>query len=64
MAQMQRSDIVAQHTGKGANNSSIVLPISTNTFDAAKIPRKFQLPQLNLQMNNTARFDIHIASSA
>ena len=61
---MQRADRVAQHTGKVANNSSIVLPVNNTTFDAAKIPRKFQLPQLNLQMNNTARFDIHMASSA
>ena len=34
------------------------LPIQTTNFDATQVPRKFQLPQLNLQLNSTNRFEI------
>ena len=59
---IQRPDISKNQTGKGhtiINKSTFEeLPIAANQFDAAKIPKKFQLPQLNLHLNNTNRFDM------
>ena len=58
---IQRPDLAKNQPGKGhtiINHSTFEELPNANQFDAAKIPKKFQLPQLNLHLNNTNRFDM------